>query len=137
MYSRRPHNCKNAHFTSQKERLQNIMQRMKHARAKRAKILFFIVKYANLWDFCGCRRRGCLSFLMFTGTRRKISLLLDQINQTLALIDRHQIERVNDLLKFHSIQMTSLLQDSQISEITNKLAKTRCRSQKTETIRDN
>ena len=28
----------------------------KNARAKRAKILFFIVKYANLWGFC-CRRR--------------------------------------------------------------------------------
>ena len=27
-------------------------QKMKNARAKRAKILFFIVKYANLWGFC-------------------------------------------------------------------------------------
>ena len=36
---------------------------MKYARAKRAKILFFIVKYANLWDFCCRRRRGCLSSL--------------------------------------------------------------------------
>ena len=26
-------------------------QKMKNARAKRAKILFFIVKYANLWGF--------------------------------------------------------------------------------------
>ena len=32
-------------------------QKMKNARAKRAKILFFIVKYANLWCFC-CRRRA-------------------------------------------------------------------------------
>ena len=31
-------------------------QKMKYARAKRAKLLFFIVKYANLWGFC-CRRR--------------------------------------------------------------------------------
>ena len=31
-------------------------QKMKSARAKRAKILFFIVKYANLSSFC-CRRR--------------------------------------------------------------------------------
>ena len=30
---------------------------MKIARAKRAKMLFFIVKNANLWGFC-CRRRG-------------------------------------------------------------------------------
>ena len=36
-------------------------QKMKYARAKRAKILFFTVKYANLWDFC-CRR--CLSSLL-------------------------------------------------------------------------
>ena len=28
-------------------------------RAKRAKILFSIVKYANLWCFCCRRRRGC------------------------------------------------------------------------------
>ena len=41
---------------------------MKNARAKRAKLLFFIVKYANLWASC-CRRRrrrrGCLSSLFF------------------------------------------------------------------------
>ena len=36
-------------------------QKMKNARAKRAKILFFIVKYANLWCFCYRRRLGCLS----------------------------------------------------------------------------
>ena len=36
-------------------------QKMKYARAKRAKILFSIVKYANLWCFCCRRRRGCLS----------------------------------------------------------------------------
>ena len=35
-------------------------QKMKYARAKRAKILFFIVKYANLWGFCFRRRRGYL-----------------------------------------------------------------------------
>ena len=34
---------------------------MKYARAKRAKILFVIVKYANLGGFCCRRRRGCLS----------------------------------------------------------------------------
>ena len=37
-------------------------QKMKYA--KRAKILFFIVKYANLWGFCCRRRRGCLSSLL-------------------------------------------------------------------------
>ena len=42
-------------------------QKVKNARAKRAKrakILFFIVKYANLWGFCCLRRRGCLSALL-------------------------------------------------------------------------
>ena len=37
---------------------------MKNARAKRAEILFFIVKYANLWNFCCRRRRGSLSSLL-------------------------------------------------------------------------
>ena len=37
---------------------------MTNARAKRAKILFFIVKYANLRGFCCRRRRGCLSSLI-------------------------------------------------------------------------
>ena len=32
------------------------MSKVKNARAK---ILFFIVKYANLWGFCCRRRRGC------------------------------------------------------------------------------
>ena len=40
-------------------------QKINNARAKRAKILFFIVKYANLWCFCCRRRRGCLSSLVF------------------------------------------------------------------------
>ena len=39
-------------------------QKMKYARAKRAIILFFIAKYANLWCFCYRRRRGCLSSLV-------------------------------------------------------------------------
>ena len=38
-------------------------QNMKNARAKRAKILFSIVNYANLRGFCCRRRRGCLSSL--------------------------------------------------------------------------
>ena len=39
-------------------------QKKKDARAKRAKILFFIVRYANLWGFCCRRRHGCLSSLL-------------------------------------------------------------------------
>ena len=41
-------------------------KKMKNARAKRAKILFFIVKYANFWGFCCLRRRGFLSSLITT-----------------------------------------------------------------------
>ena len=47
-------------------------QKMKNARAKRAKILFFIVKYANLWGFCRRRRRGCLSSLKLISVKRII-----------------------------------------------------------------
>ena len=46
-------------------------QKIKNARAKRAKILFFIVKYANLWGFCCHRRRGCLSSLFQRRSPRK------------------------------------------------------------------
>ena len=44
---------------------------MKNARAKRAKILFFIVKYANLWGFSCRRRRGCLSSQLKQPRRRR------------------------------------------------------------------
>ena len=47
--------CKNTVFHCQK---------IKNARAKRAKILFCVVKYANLWSFCYRRRHGCLSSLL-------------------------------------------------------------------------
>ena len=47
------------HFL-ERTRTSSKCQKMKYARAKRAKILFSIVKYANLWGFCCRRRRGCL-----------------------------------------------------------------------------
>ena len=53
-------------------------QKMKNARAKRAKLLFFIVKYANLWGFCCRRRRGCLSSLLSPTTE-----LLSSSNENL------------------------------------------------------
>ena len=46
-------------------------QKIKDARAKRAKTLFFIVKYANLWGFCCRRRRGCLSSLTSPRQQRR------------------------------------------------------------------
>ena len=47
-------------------------QKMKYARAKRAKRLFFTVKYANLWGFCCRRRRGCLSSLKIDCRKAKL-----------------------------------------------------------------
>ena len=52
-------------------------QNIKNARAKRAKILFFIGKYANLWGFCCRRRRGCFSSLIKLWAKR---LALYRIN---------------------------------------------------------
>ena len=55
-------------------------QKMRNARAKRAKILFFIVKYANLWGFCCRRRRGCLSSLLLgarDGTAKSVPFKLN------------------------------------------------------------
>ena len=51
-------------------------QMMKNARAKRAKILFFIVKKANLSGFCCRRRRRCLSALVLRKGRQTPFLLL-------------------------------------------------------------
>ena len=48
------------------------MSKMKNARAKRAKLMFFIVKYANLWGFCCRCRCGGLSSLVY-GSARTVS----------------------------------------------------------------
>ena len=55
----------------ERTRTSSTCQKMTNARAKRAKILFFIVKYANLWGFCCRRRRGCLSSLIPRSTPQK------------------------------------------------------------------
>ena len=46
-------------YVEERTRTSSKRQKMKNARAKRAKIPVFIVKYANLWGFCCRRRRGC------------------------------------------------------------------------------
>ena len=56
-------------------------QKMKYARAKRAKILFSIVKYANLWGFCCRRRRGCLSSLIMNILRRCLADYVKALQQ--------------------------------------------------------
>ena len=56
----------------ERRRTSSKCQKMKNARAKRAKILLFIVKYANLWGFrCRRRRRGCLSSLILDELRNE------------------------------------------------------------------
>ena len=60
-------------------------QKMKNARAKRAKILFFIVKYAYLWGFCCRRRRGCLSSLFFQ--TRPIKFLIYSVVVAVPVVD--------------------------------------------------
>ena len=53
-------------------------QKMKYTRAKRAKILFSIVKYANLWGFCCRRRRACLSSLLSVSLERRQSHVMSK-----------------------------------------------------------
>ena len=51
-------NCKTGHFTSWKERKRK-RKYIKNASARRANMLFFIVKYANAWRSSCCRHRSC------------------------------------------------------------------------------
>ena len=62
--SRCPHSCKTSHSTALKRmRMALKFTNRKLARAKHAKLLFFIVKYANLWPSCCRRRLACLRSL--------------------------------------------------------------------------
>jgi len=47
-----------------KDKMMRTCTKMKIARAKRATLLFFIVKNANLQCSCHCHSRGCLSSLI-------------------------------------------------------------------------
>ena len=58
------HYAKQVIHVIEKTRTPSKCQKIKNARAKRAKILFLIVKYAHLWVFCCRRRRGFLSSLV-------------------------------------------------------------------------
>ena len=62
-------------------------QKMTNARARRAKILFFIVKYANLWRSRCCRSRGCVSSLLscygWSGSEDRNDVQLVSINMHL------------------------------------------------------
>ena len=73
-------------------------QKMKNARAKRAKILFSIVKYANLWGFCCRRRRGCLSSLFIDFTLSNARRFYSSMGNALAR------ERVNSTYSFVKTQ---------------------------------
>ena len=66
---------------------------MKNARAKRAKILFFIVKYANLWGFCCRRRRGCLSSLITLRGRTVYEMIYNQRGAKRRVVYDHFLSR--------------------------------------------
>ena len=53
-------------------------QKMNSARAKRAKILFFIVKYANLWGFFWPSSPWFLSFFIFQRVGENVMSYLTQ-----------------------------------------------------------
>ena len=67
-------------YVIERTRTSSKCQKMKNARAKRAKILFFIVKYANLWVFC------CLS----SSWLLKLSII------------RHHVESITIFMQFGS-----------------------------------
>ena len=77
---------------SRRRKNENVFKMSKNARAKRAKLLFFIVKYANLWGFCCRRRRGCLSSLIFADDVSMKTLNLTNIFLAGVLLytNRHQ-----------------------------------------------
>ena len=64
-------------------------QKMKNTLAKRAKIPFFIVKYANLWGFCCRRRRGCLSSLLVTQSESKPVAVESHRHHSIAMQKRY------------------------------------------------
>ena len=72
-------------------------QKLKNARAKRAKVLFSIVKYANLWGFCCRRRRGCLRSLIIINDR----------NQRL-LKNRHKMDHNPSISQVQTCNITTL-----------------------------
>ena len=52
---------------SRRRKNENFLKMSKNEKCtcEACKILFFIVKYGNLWGFCCHRRRGCLSSLLW------------------------------------------------------------------------
>ena len=79
-------------------------QKVKNARAKRAKILFSIVKYANLWGFC-CRRRrarACLSSLVVSVTVLRLRIFFAKITvrSSSAILPKNVIY-LSDVNDFH------------------------------------
>ena len=87
-------------------------QKMKNGRAKCEKILFFIVKYGNLWGFCCRLRRGCLSFLLSRSARPlrsyKLAILANSITINLILIGHYRslLQECNSKWKLASFTCT-------------------------------
>ena len=81
-------------------------EKINNARAKRAKLLFFVVKYANLWSSRYRRRRSRLSCLLFSGARfSKVPKCFGRISGDIILFvssKQRRLEAVNiaDILIF-------------------------------------
>ena len=91
-------------------------QKLKNARAKRAKILFSIVKYANLSGFCCRRRRGCLSSL--------IALTLFSEGSTPLLLNTRPIKSPSESCKIctflHSKWGSSLSASARLAAVSRR-----------------
>ena len=76
----------------------------KNARAKSAKLLFFTVKYANLWRSCCRRCRGCLIKLLIVqlaqlrGARAKFSLIYSHFRHNGHRMQKISQSRIKPLL---------------------------------------
>ena len=94
-------------------------QKMKNARAKRAKIPFFIVKYANLWGFWCRRRRGCLSSLLCYAKRIETSS--SRIPQT--SLDSHAKTLCSSHLLQFLARWTTVSSEMSVQKLSFKLHK--------------
>ena len=93
----------------ERTRMSSKCQKLKNARAKRAKILFFIVKYANLRGFCCRRRYGCLSSLLFNSNGELVERFLIIPNHALCAVGFcDNVKRYPDLahVRSHVVNFT-------------------------------
>ena len=81
---------------------------IKKARAKRAKILCFIVKYAIFGGFCCRRRRGCLSSLLFFNSMTSSVWLVIELFSLYVLFCTHVRDTLKIVFLFKLVDTRSL-----------------------------